>query len=400
MEGYKVQYAGAVPAAKPLEDTSGVSTVSMESEGMATMSEAGSTMPRPTTPGEESAATMQKEFLSLTPADVGTSTDTSSTSSAADRNGGHAADDPLVRKRRGSTDFLDRRKMRTMYVDYTETSRKFKLRFNLREFDPESVRVTTDGHRIIVRATRVNSSGEREDFQRKIAKPRDVKADKLKSFLTSDRILIVEAATPMLGKLPNSPSKSSQGTGSHNSLASSTRSVASRSNSASPSTPSAKPKYGMPSFHGEENERHLSLVIDIGHEFHHKEITVQVINDQCIQVRAKHQEKSSDRLKKCKFNKEYELSEKIETHSLRAALTSSGKLVVGALGKGHVAFTSKREAGDAVSQNIKTTCSEVSSSNDLLSCNVLDLASFPPTAAPPLDTSAMSTSATSNSTQR
>ena len=287
--------------------------------------------------------------------------------------------DPLVRKRRGSTDVLDRRKMKTLYMDYPDSGRKFKLRFDVQEYDPLSVRVNTDGERIVVRAKKV-VDGDTVDYIRKIAKPRDVKVERLKSFLTSDKILIVEAQMPPhLGKLTSSPSRSSQGTGSHTSIASSNKSR-SRSNSNSPSTPSAKPKYNQPTFHGEEDERFLSLIIDIGDEFTSKEITVQVINDSCIQVKAKHEVRTSDRLKKCKFFKEYELGEKIETYSMRAGLTGSNTLVIGALGKGHTAFNSKSEIGDAVAKDIKSTCSK---ENDLQSCNVLDLASFPPTAIPP-----------------
>ena len=289
--------------------------------------------------------------------------------------------DPFVRKRRGSTDVLDRRKMKTLFMDYPESGRKFKIRFDVSEFDPHTIRINTDGERIIVRA-RKKENGKDIEYMRKIEKPREVNMQKLKSFLTSDMILIVEAPLPPHKlKLSNSPShSSSHGSGSHTSIASSR----SRSNSNSPSTPSAaaKPKYNMPTFHGEEGERFLSLIIDIGNEFTSREITVQVINDQCIQVKAKHEIRTSDRLKKCKFFKEYELQEKIETYSLRAGLTNSYKLVIGALGKGHSQYSSKSEVGDAVANEIQSTCSR--ESLDIQSCNVLDLASFPPTAAPPL----------------
>ena len=317
---------------------------------------------------------MRKEFLRLSPAEPDIESD-------------ELVDDPFVRKRRGSTDILDRRKMKTLYMNYSESGRKFKLRFDVREFEPSSVRVSTDVDRIIVRATKIEKDDTRVDYIRKIAKPRDVKVERLTSLITSDRILIVEAQLPPphLGKLTSSPSRSSHGTGSNRSMTSSTKSR-SRSNSASPSTPSvagaAKPKYNLPTFHGDDDARFLSLIIDIGDEFNNKEITVQIINDSCIQVKAKHEERSSDRLKKCKYFKEYELGEKIETYSLRAGLTKSGKLVVGALGKGNTSFASKSEVGEAVANDIKSVCSK--ESVDIQSCNVLDLASFPPTAAPPL----------------
>jgi hypothetical protein len=52
-------------------------------------------------------------------------------------------------------------------------------------------------------------------------------------------------------------------------------------------------------------------------------------------VRAKHEEKTLERLSKSKFSKEYELSEKIETYSLTGGLASDGRLIVGAYAKGH-----------------------------------------------------------------
>ena len=62
---------------------------------------------------------------------------------------------------------------------------------------------------------------------------------------------------------------------------------------------------------------------------------VQVIKDNKIQVRAKHEEKTMERLCKSKFSKEYELSEKIETLTLSGGLSADGRLYVGAFAKGH-----------------------------------------------------------------
>jgi len=61
----------------------------------------------------------------------------------------------------------------------------------------------------------------------------------------------------------------------------------------------------------------------------------QVIKDNRIQVRAKHEEKTSERLCKSKYSREYELGEKIETLSLTGGLSTDGRLYVGAYAKGH-----------------------------------------------------------------
>lgn len=60
-----------------------------------------------------------------------------------------------------------------------------------------------------------------------------------------------------------------------------------------------------------------------------------MIKDNKIQVRAKHEEKTAERLSKSKFSKEYELTERIETYSLTGGLANDGRLIVGAFAKGH-----------------------------------------------------------------
>ncbi|ESN96785.1 hypothetical protein HELRODRAFT_163907 [Helobdella robusta] len=63
--------------------------------------------------------------------------------------------------------------------------------------------------------------------------------------------------------------------------------------------------------------------------------TKKVIKDNKIWIWAKHEEKTTERLTKSKFSKEYELGEKIETHTLTGTLAPDGKLMVGAYAKGH-----------------------------------------------------------------
>ena len=142
--------------------------------------------------------------------------------------------DPLVAKRRGSTDILDLKKMKTVFLDYPDVGRKFRIRFNVKGFERPSIQVLSDGDRIVVRATKkevlpTNSNKEKQDeskeetkddkkektetntenttatqetvlrtYERKIQKPKEVDATKFKCYLTSDHILIVEA--PLRGR--------------------------------------------------------------------------------------------------------------------------------------------------------------------------------------------------------
>jgi len=102
--------------------------------------------------------------------------------------------DPLVARRCGSTDVLDEKKMKTLYLDYPDAGRRYKIRFDMTGFDAGSIRVTTDGDRIIVQAARSDEHGCH--YCRKIQKPRGVDHTKFKSSLTADSILIIEAPAP------------------------------------------------------------------------------------------------------------------------------------------------------------------------------------------------------------
>jgi len=71
-----------------------------------------------------------------------------------------------------------------------------------------------------------------------------------------------------------------------------------------------------------------------------------VIKENKIQVHAKREEKTTERLSKSKFNKEYELSEKIDTYSLTGGLTAEGRLIVAADVKSHAASSKTTRADD------------------------------------------------------
>jgi len=82
----------------------------------------------------------------------------------------------------------------------------------------------------------------------------------------------------------------------------------------------------------------------------HTCMLLQVIKENKIQVYAKREEKTTERLSKSKFNKEYELSEKIDTYSLTGGLTGEGRLIIGADVKPQAASKTAR-AGDDNSTN-------------------------------------------------
>ena len=79
-----------------------------------------------------------------------------------------------------------------------------------------------------------------------------------------------------------------------------------------------------------------------------------MIKDNRIQVRAKHEEKTSERLCKSKYAREYELGEKIETLSLTGGLSTDGRLYVGAFAKGHGHGTAAAETETETNDSAKT----------------------------------------------
>ena len=269
--------------------------------------------------------------------------------------------DPRVARRKGSTDVLDHHKMKTMFMDYPDVGRRFKLRFDLTGFEPASVLCTLEKDRISIRADKVeeeNGQQKRRAYQRRVEIPREVDMSKLHTRLTSDHILIVEAPLPphsLLLMRSQSPSHSSSGLSSPG--------------SGSPKSPFGNTKMGTPMFQGKGNDRCLSLIIELGKCFMPREVNVQVIKDNRIIVKAKHEERTSERMSKSKFSKEYELQEKIDPHSLRAGLSDDGRLIIAALGKHHNA-EGKEAAKEALSKEIKSNATP---------CTVFDLATFPPT---------------------
>ena len=61
-------------------------------------------------------------------------------------------------------------------------------------------------------------------------------------------------------------------------------------------------------------------------------------------MKARHEERTSERLSRSKYSKDYELPERVESYSVRAGLAADGKLLVGALVKALV-FSRPRSEG-------------------------------------------------------
>jgi len=148
----------------------------------------------------------------------------------------------------------------------------------------------------------------------------------------------------------------------------------------------------------------------------------QVIKDNRLLIRARHEERTSEYIAKNKFNKEIDLPERIDGQSVRGGFAVSGKLFVTAIAKcpapgagGTAAVTShSAAAGSGPTTSTAVSVTALASSEqqqqqqppgddgngdeqlmpldieellmadargaELMPCNVLDLASFPPSA--------------------
>lgn len=182
-----------------------------------------------------------------------------------------------------------------------------------------------------------------QEYVRKIERPAEVDPKRVRAFLSSDGVLTLEAQLPpqTLSLAGQHGAKSSPSHGGpvsllHDSPSNSLAGRKSRSGSSdSPKTPSAAApmKIGVPSFHERDGMRVLSLTIDLGATYKASEVMVQVVKENKLLVKARHEERTTERMVKSKFCREYELSEKIETYSVRAGLAEDNHLIVGALAK-------------------------------------------------------------------
>lgn len=286
------------------------------------------------------------------------------------------APDPFVSRRKGSVEILDSKKLKTMITESPDAERKFRLRFDMNDFNLGSIKITADCEKISIKAYKTDDDSKSKEYWRHIAKPKEIDPHKLTSRVTSDNILVLEAllhpkTLNLQKKTGPSPSPSFQG--------SRTSSRSKSPPSATPHTPPPTPhkeqnKIGVPMFLTEEDgSKRMHLTVDVGNMFKCTDVSVQVIKENRILIKAKNEERTSERLTKMKFTKEFELAEKVEAYSMRGGLTTDGKLIIGAFVKGHSSGLSKEKAGKVIIEELKAPHAS------LMPCNILNLASFPPT---------------------
>lgn len=105
-----------------------------------------------------------------------------------------------------------------------------------------------------------------------------------------------------------------------------------------------------------------------------------MIKENRLVVRGRHEERTSELVSKNKYCKEFDLGERIDDQSVRGGFSQDGRLFVTALVKGYsqiVAETSSADEHDGPLDVDEILLADARGVH-LIPCNVLDLASFPP----------------------
>jgi len=115
----------------------------------------------------------------------------------------------------------------------------------------------------------------------------------------------------------------------------------------------------------------------------------QVIKENRLVVRGRHEERTSELVSKSKYCKEFDLGERIEDESVRGGVSQDGVLFITAVVKGHGQIVGETSSGDDHGgPDVDDILVADARGVQLIPCNVLDLASFPPSMTPSLGAAA------------
>ncbi|BFZ15718.1 hypothetical protein BsWGS_18757 [Bradybaena similaris] len=200
--------------------------------------------------------------------------------------------------------------MRSMFETDADGIQRFRIRFDVCEFQPEEIQVKVQDNKLIVNARHEEKSAQTSvsrEYSRQVDIPCSVDQEKMQCILSKDGILSVEAplTQPALtGEDTIFPIKSS--------------------------TPSKSldmtTQVKNPIITEADGSRKLRLEVDIG-EFKPEDVVVKTMDRKLI-VHAEHEEKTSGRTLHKEFNKEYDLPESVDPATIQAYLTDDKKLTI------------------------------------------------------------------------
>ena len=212
----------------------------------------------------------------------------------------------------------------------------FSVSFDVKDYDAEDISVTAEDDSLVVQAkhqTVIDGAVSIKEFSRKVKVPKDVDPEKLTSTLTSDGILTVEAPTlPVYKETSGSatppPAVSPASSCSSGNRFSDGDGVPVDFRCVDSSNSFAGIPLDTPVFSSDGNgRRKMELILEVGKPYTPEDVVVKLEGKRLI-VQATHEQKWQGKSSKISMQRDFDLSEDIDSTSVEALLKSNGRLMI------------------------------------------------------------------------
>jgi len=229
-----------------------------------------------------------------------------------------------------------------LFVEDPQTKgRLFRMSFDVKKYDPKEIQIRVEDRCLVVEAKQIDARGSGKttsEFSRRIELPSEVEADKLSSTLSADGILTLQApCPPKYQGLTSSSSQSVEATRSPITTQHERSSVVSTSQAAPGRAPvvisvmsctPANVPLDTPVFTSiDGGRRRLDLVLDLGPQYNAQDVIVKV-DGRKMYVEATREEKEHGRVCKTSMQREFDLTEDINTTTVQAMMKPDGQLAI------------------------------------------------------------------------
>ncbi|RUS86381.1 hypothetical protein EGW08_005831 [Elysia chlorotica] len=199
--------------------------------------------------------------------------------------------------------------MHSMVETDSDGVQRYRVRFDVSEFQPEEIQVKVQENKLLVNAKHEEKSAQTSvsrEYSRQVDIPSNVDQDRMQCVLSKDGVLTVEASMlqPQISPDTAFPVKSSP-----------------QMKSLDLGTPVKNPIVTEA-----DGSRKLRLQVDIG-EFRPEDVVVKTMDRKLI-VHAEHEEKTSGRTLHKEFNKEYDLPESVDPATIQAYIADDRNLTI------------------------------------------------------------------------
>ncbi|KAK3797314.1 hypothetical protein RRG08_014942 [Elysia crispata] len=199
--------------------------------------------------------------------------------------------------------------MHSMFETDSDGVQRYRVRFDVSEFQPEEIQVKVQENKLLVNAKHEEKSAQTSvsrEYSRQVDIPNTVDQDRMQCVLSKDGVLTVEASVLQPSISPDTayPAKSSP-----------------QMKSLDLGTPVKNPIVTEA-----DGSRKLRLQVDIG-EFRPEDVVVKTMDRKLI-VHAEHEEKTSGRTLHKEFNKEYDLPESVDPATIQAFIADDRNLTI------------------------------------------------------------------------